>query len=221
MRQMPKNNHQSNSLTKGANELPFEDIYWRDIYGDGLDVDGTFNAREHALYLHSLFKLMNVKINSICDIGFGKGVLLKEFARTFKPSKILAIDPSKQMVNELIAKVWVKKYNIAVRHGTIDHFNGHYTLTIFNSVAQYIAVDDLQFIFKKLAKFSQFIYFSVPTINDYKRMKNEIDFEDPYAFKQSKKKYLAAIRPYFNIVSYNLLEKKKSSTAFNDEMFLF
>ena len=209
--------------SKSANGLPFEKKYWDEVYGDGLDVDATFNAREHAAYLHSLFALMEIRVSSICDIGFGKAVLLKEFCRIFKPAKVLAVDPSLQMVGELVRKSWIKKYNIGVKNESVSEvrLNSFYSLTILNSVAQYIPDQDLKKLLRMLASSTRYVYFSAPTKSDYKRMKKELGFSDPYAYKRSKQDYIKMISPWFHFVSMNLLETKKKPGKFVDELFLF
>jgi len=206
---------------RGANNLPFDSTYWNEIYGDGYDVDGTFNAKEHAKYLKAIFDLMNIEVRSLLDVGFGKGILLKEFAAAFRPARIVAIDPSEERIQEILRKKWIQKYNIAIKCGDISSskIHGQYTLAIFNSVAQYIP-GDLEIIFKKLSRVARYVYFSAPTDKDYVRMKKEVRFTDPYAHHRSRKEYLAAISPWYNIVSYNLLERKSKSTKFNDEIFV-
>ncbi|KPA24078.1 Methyltransferase domain protein [Leptospira interrogans] len=76
-----KKQESSDDLTLGANGLPFEIAYWRDIYGSGTDVDATFNAKEHARYAKSILNLMEINVNSIADFGFGKAILLKEMVK--------------------------------------------------------------------------------------------------------------------------------------------
>ncbi|RHX84242.1 class I SAM-dependent methyltransferase [Leptospira stimsonii] len=213
------------SLTRGANGLPFETEYWRDIYGSGTDVDATFNAKEHARYAKSILNLMEINVNSIADFGFGKGILLKEMVKIFKPGRVLAIDPSEQMLDELIAQKWIRAWNISVLNTTVQELDLSYfvhlpfDLGICNSVVQYIE-GDLKPVFEKLHKIVKYLYFSVPTKDDYIRMKKEIYFEDPYAFVRTKKEYMKMIEPYFRRVGFNLLESRLvADSRFTDQLF--
>lgn len=209
----------------GANGLPFETAYWRDIYGSGTDVDATFNAKEHARYAKSILNLMEINVNSVADFGFGKGILLKEMVKIFKPGRVLAIDPSEQMLDELLAQKWIRAWNMSVLNTTVQDLDLSYfvhlpfDLGICNSVVQYIR-GDLKPVFEKLHKIVKYLYFSVPTKNDYIRMKKEIFFEDPYAYVRTKRQYLKMIEPYFRRVGFNLLESRMvGDSRFTDELF--
>ncbi|WP_086005151.1 class I SAM-dependent methyltransferase [Leptospira alstonii] len=212
-------------LTLGANGLPFETAYWRDIYGSGTDVDATFNAKEHARYAKSILNLMEIDVNSVADFGFGKGILLKEMVKIFKPGRVLAIDPSEQMLDELLVQKWIRSWNISVLNTTVQELDLSYfvhlpfDLGICNSVVQYIK-GDLKSVFEKLHKIVKYLYFSVPTKDDYIRMKKDIHFEDPYAYVRTKKQYLKVIEPYFRRVGFNLLESRLvGDSRFTDELF--
>ncbi|MGJ4715767.1 class I SAM-dependent methyltransferase [Leptospira interrogans] len=220
-----KKQESSDDLTLGANGLPFEIAYWRDIYGSGTDVDATFNAKEHAHYAKSILNLMEINVNSIADFGFGKAILLKEMVKIFKPRRIMAIDPSEQMLDELLAQKWIRAWNISVLNTTVQELDLSYfvhlpfDLGICNSVVQYIQ-GDLRPVFEKLHKIVKYLYFSVPTKDDYIRMKKDIYFEDPYAYVRTKKQYLKMLKPYFRRVGFNLLESRLiSESRFTDELF--
>ncbi|MCB1158927.1 MAG: class I SAM-dependent methyltransferase [Leptospiraceae bacterium] len=224
-----KNLNSNRFSTSSANGLPFEDQFWTEIYGDGFNVDGTFNAKEHASYVYSLFRLMNISVSSLIDFGFGKGYLLKEMVQKLKPQKVIGIEPSQLMVSSLIADDWVDKWNIAIQQNTIESFNAKpfekepFELGICNSVLQYIR-EDIPSVFEKLSGVVRYLYFTVPTDKDYKRMKKELDFEDPYAYARSRAFYKKAYSPYFTVVSYNLLESKsvkKIHYSFMEEIFRF
>ncbi|EPG50042.1 methyltransferase domain protein [Leptospira kirschneri serovar Cynopteri str. 3522 CT] len=156
----------SDDLTLGANGLPFEMAYWRDIYGSGTDVDATFNAKEHARYAKSILSLMEINVNSIADFGFGKAILLKEMVKIFKPGRIMAIDPSEQMLDELLAQKWIRAWNISVLNTTVQELDLSYfvhlpfDLGICNSVVQYIQ-GDLRPVFEKLHKIVKYFYISL------------------------------------------------------------
>ena len=215
----------TNKVTTGANKLPFDKKYWSEIYGDGHDVDGTFNARQHAAYIRSLFRLMDINVHSLGDFGFGKGQLLKAIANALEPDRIIAIDPSEEMVNGLRDAAWIKNYEIAISHSSLENIQLRYLrkepldLLILNSVLQYVAMPGP--IMEKLAKITRYIYFSVPTANDYKRMKKELGFEDPYAYKRTRGFYRKIISPGFRFVSWNLVESRHFQESFEDEIFIF
>jgi len=214
-----------NKQITGANKLPFDQKYWKEIYGDGHDVDGTFNAREHAAYIKSLFRLMDINVHSLGDFGFGKGKLLKAFAEALDPDRIIAIDPSEEMVGGLLKASWIKNYEIAISHSSLEKIRLRYLekepldLLILNSVLQYVSTPGP--VMDRLAKIARYVYFSVPTAGDYKRMKKELGFEDPYAFKRSKGFYRKIISPGFRHVSWNLLESRFFQESFEDELFIF
>ncbi len=225
VRDKKEESSEDEGLTIGANGLPFETAYWRDIYGSGTDVDATFNAKEHARYAKSILNLMEINVNSIADFGFGKGILLKEMVKIFKPGRVLAIDPSEQMLDELIAQKWIRAWNISVLNTTVQELDLSYfvhlpfDLGICNSVVQYIE-GDLKPVFEKLHRIVKYLYFSVPTKDDYIRMKKEIYFEDPYAFVRTKKQYMKMIEPYFRRVGFNLLESRLvADSRFTDQLF--
>ena len=82
---------------------------------DGSIIDGVHNAKEHARYIKSILNLADVEVTSIADFGFGKGILLREFVKEFKPEQILAIDPSKEAVVNLSRKKWLTKVKHKLR----------------------------------------------------------------------------------------------------------
>lgn len=213
----------------GANGKSFDLKYWTTIYGSGEDVDGTFNAKEHALYLKSVLQLFGIQIHSIADFGFGKGFLLQRMIQAFQPGRVFALDASVEMADRLKNSKWIYSSNIAVAVGTIQSMNfeiaryAPFDLGICNSVLQYIKSEEIDTVLEKMARTTKYLYFSVPTKDDYIRMKKEILFEDPYAFSRSKKFYMKKISKFFTIVSYNLLESKINikESKFNDEMFRF
>ncbi len=224
---MTKKIDDSDYIAYGANGLPFETSYWKEIYGSGKDVDASFNAREHAKYIKSLFDLMQIQPRSIADFGFGKGLLLKEFVKIFQPGKVFAVDPSEEMIDQIAKQKWIRGYNLSFLHSTVQDLELKYftsapfELGIFNSVVQYIPDKELPKVFEKLHKITQYLYFTVPTKNDYIRMEKEIYFTDPYAHHRSKKYYEKLIRPYFRRVAFNLLESRiVKDTQFCDELFV-
>lgn len=214
---------------KGKNGLVLDETYWSALYGDGYDIDGHFNAKQHARYAKSLMDLMDCKVQSLGDFGFGKGVLLREFTKVFKPARVVAVEPSPERVEELRKQKWTSSTHIQIHNTGLENFQPPYLsyapldLGICNSVVQYIPEKELKLVVENLAKFTKFLYFTVPTKEDYKRMKKEIGFEDPYAFQRSLKYYRNLLSPFFHFVSFNLLESKKSPdpVVFSAEIFQF
>lgn len=195
---------------------------------DGAIIDGVHNAKEHARYIKSILDLAEMDVNSIADFGFGKGILLHEFIKEFKPKQILAIDPSKEAVTNLSKQKWLMKIKHKILQTTIEKFSESKTsktfdLGICNSIFQYIANKDVTSSFEKLSRLCKYLYFAVPTKVDYDYMKKELNFIDPYSNSRTKQFYLKALSPHFTIVSYNLLESKviQKDSGFTYEFFRF
>ncbi|EQA46599.1 methyltransferase domain protein [Leptospira broomii serovar Hurstbridge str. 5399] len=221
-----KDKKDSDYIAYGANGLPFERSYWKEIYGTGVDVDASFNAREHAKYIKSLMELMQIPVYSLADFGFGKALLLKEMVKAFQPGRIFGIDPSEEMIDAIGSQKWIRGYNLSFLHSTIQEMDPKYfvgapfDLGICNSVVQYIEKDELKGVFGKLHSIVRYLYFTVPTKKDYTRMKKEIYFSDPFAHERSKDFYEKLIRPYFRRVAFNLLESRiVENSQFSDEFF--
>ncbi len=191
-------------------------------------IDGIDNAKEHARYLKSILELGEVFVESIGDFGFGKGILLREIVKEFKPKRIIAIDPSKEANDKLKKEKWLQNCTHKIQQTTLENLDESkiikpLDLGICNSIFQYISNQDVPLAFAKLARLCKYVYFSVPTKIDYNYMKKELDFIDPYANVRNKKFYLKNIAPHFTIVSLNLLESKihTKESGFLYEFFRF
>lgn len=214
---------------KGNRGLVLDETYWDSLYGETYDVDGVFNAKLHAKYAQSLLQLMDVRVLGLGDFGFGKGALLREFTKAFKPARVVAVEPSPERVEELRKQSWITKVHIRIHNTTLQEFQPTYLgyapldLGICNSVFQYIGDRDLKNITPRLAHYTRFLYFTVPTDADYRRMKNDLDFVDPYAYSRSKKFYTKLLSDHFYFVGFNLLESKihsqKESLVFEEDLF--
>ncbi|TGL61869.1 class I SAM-dependent methyltransferase [Leptospira ognonensis] len=211
----------------GKNGKKFDSEYWKEIYGSGLDVDGSYNAKQHAAYLHALFQLMEIPVYKIADFGFGKGILLREFTKAFAPVKVYAVDASEDAFFELQKKDWVKKSDkYHVFHSSLEDFKlaklekEPVELGICNSVIQYLPDSVLPEVMEKLAKYCNYLYFTVPTKSDYDEMRKEMQFVDPYAFERSQKYYRKLVSRDFEVVGYNLLQSKwLGEKGFKEEFF--
>lgn len=211
----------------------FEAKYWKELYGNGLDVDGSFNAKEHSDYLYNLFRLMGIEVSSLVDFGFGQGKLLKTFALKFKPQTILAMDISDTMIDKLTKEKWyksfadfrIKKVNLLDLSPEFPKKVSNLTffeLGILNSVLQYIPVPAIPALLESIARNCRYLYITVPTKEDYMVMKKEFDFSDPYANKLAKKKLRTLLSRDFEFVSFNLLQSKWfTEPAFREEIFRF
>lgn len=216
-----------NGFGFGKNGKKFDDSYWSDIYGNGLDVDGSYNAKQHAEYLKALFQLMEIPVYKIADFGFGKAILLREMVKTFSPVKVYAVDASKEAYEDLKKKDWVKKSDkYHIYHESLETLKlpklekEPVELGICNSVIQYLPDSMIPGVLEKMAKYCNYLYFTVPTNEDYLVMKEEMNFIDPYAFTRSKKKYRKWISRDFEIVGYNLLQSKwLGEKGFKEDFF--
>jgi hypothetical protein len=200
------------------------------MYAEDADsiIDGIDNAKEHARYLKSILDLGEISVESIGDFGFGKGILLREIVKEFKPKQIIAIDPSKEANDKLKRQPWIQKYSYKIENTTLENFKESkikkpLDLGICNSILQYVPSQEITTVFDKLSRLCRYVYFSVPTKVDYDYMKKELDFIDPYAYSREKKFYLKKLAPHFTIVSLNLLESKihTRESGFLYEFFRF
>ena len=212
--------------TTASNGKPFDEEFWSMMYG--LCIDGIYNSKEHLKYCNAIFNLMRIKPKSIGDFGFGKATLLKEAIKTFKPDRIIAIEPTEKLVADLLKKKWIIYWNIEILQETIQSFdisnivNNPLTFGIFTSTMQYIQDNEVEMVFEKLSKITRYLYFTVPTINDYIRMEKQLNFVDEYAYRRSKEFYLEKLKSYFTIVSFNLLESKSfKNSHFPEELYRF
>jgi hypothetical protein len=211
----------------GKNGSPFGREYWTEIYGSGLDVDGSYNAKQHANYLHALFTLLEIPVYKIADFGFGKAILLREFVRAFAPVTVYAVDASEEAYLDLKKKDWVKKSDkYHVFHSALEDFSlpklekEPVELGICNSVIQYLPEKALPAVMERLAKYCNYLYFTVPTRGDYDLMRKEMQFSDPYAFERSQKYYRKLLSRDFEVVGYNLLQSKwLGEKGFKEEFF--
>lgn len=218
-------------MSYAANSEPFEDEYWESLYIEDEDsvIDGVFNSKLHANYAKHLFKLVDYKVKTLCDIGFGLGFMLRDFSRAFQPEFVLGLEPSVYCVKRIQKQSWYKKFNLVVLNKTFQEWNSEFYTTepfdliILNSVIQYFPSFRLEEDIKRISKITRFVYMTLPTRNDYKVMKEELNFVDPYAHSRSGRFYRKLFSKYFSFVSYNLLESKEhvKKSPFSYELFRF
>jgi hypothetical protein len=210
----------------------FSQEYWNINYAEPEEMDNIVNAKEHARYMESLFKLESVDVSSVIDLGFGLGILFKE---AFKPYRALGIEPSqypyeivsqKKLTNIESTKLSLENIDLltwAKRDRPKD--NKVFDLGLCTSVFQYLSDEEIQLILPVMAKRIRYLYFSVPTNLELKRQVLDLEFKDEYAIARSREKYLDFLNPHFTIIGSRLLESKvhfdEESTHFTDLLFRF
>jgi hypothetical protein len=210
----------------------FEKQYWDDNYYEPETMDGISNATSHVQYVKALMALEHVDISSIVDLGYGHGVLFKEFMKEFIPYRALGIEPSKYMyaqssVQKLkpVQSTKLKLFNEDLETWCKRKDSKHlsFDLGLCTSVLQYIESKQLEKIIPILSKRVKYLYLTVPTDKELKRQREEIHFHDKYAIKRSKSFYLKLLKPHFTIIGSRLLESKyyfnEQSTYFTDLLY--
>jgi hypothetical protein len=213
----------------------FSKEYWDINYADPEEMDNIVNAKEHALYLESIFKLEYIDISSVIDLGFGLGILFKEVLRTFKPYRAHGIEPSKHPFDLVSKKKLTSVESTKLVLENIDLLtwakkkqpkdDKTFDLGLCTSVFQYLSDEEIEFILPIMAKRIRYLYFSVPTNLELKRQIEDLEFKDEYAIHRTREKYLKLLRPHFTFVSSRLLESKvhftEESSHFTDLLFRF
>lgn len=206
--------------------MKFDQAYFQKLYARNETIDGDFNAKDHAKYLKALFDLMGYHPSSIFDFGFGKGTLLREVSRTLECVKVGGFDVSPFAYNKIKRQKWSKGWslqNCEFRHLKVPKTPYH--LGLSNSVLQYLPDSEVDFALSRMSKSCKYLYLHVPTHEDYRILKKDLKFEDPYAFQRSNNYYRKRISKYFNFVSWGLLESKKftshKNSIFMDSLYRF
>lgn len=215
----------------------FDEQYWIENYSEPEEMDGLANATEHLQYLYCLFELENIEVKRIADFGFGLGKLLEEACRIFVPTQVFALEPSKHAFDKVRSQEWTKTWQDelswsqqdlktwSLAHKDKKFKKPQYDLGICFSVMQYIEDDDLRLVSKVLAKSCRYLYASMPTKTELKRQRSEFEFDDRYAIRRSRKKYLEILGEDWTIVGLRLLESKHhesyESSPFSDHLFRF
>ena len=202
--------------------MEFTKEYFQKMYPKDGNIDGDFNAREHAAYLKGLFGLMEQDVHSVIDFGFGKGELLAQVTKTFDCHKVEGIDVSQFAYDNLkkkgIARDW--KLHVCPVHEAPG--KAVFDLGLSNSVLQYIEDRHIEASLKRMAERVKFLYFHVPTKEDYGMLKKVLDFKDPYARQRPNAFYQEHVLKYFSIVAWGVLESKihgRKGTPFTDSFY--
>lgn len=202
--------------------MQFTREYFQKMYSKDSYIDGDFNAREHAAYLKGLFGLMELEVGSVFDFGFGKGELLNQVARTFNPTRVEGVDISQFAHDALKKKAYASDWRLQVCK--VHEVTGKRVcdLGLSNSVLQYIEDRYIDASIKKMAERVKFLYFHVPTSEDYKVLRKVLEFSDPYAIERPKAFYQERMSKYFTIVAWGVLESKlngRKGTPFTDSFY--
>ncbi len=198
----------------------FEKTYFDQIYDEESCIDGDYNARDHAKYLKAQLDLQNIEIDSLIDLGFGKGALLYQTQKLLKPSKIDGIDISYFAYERLKAKSWAQSWNL--QNTAIEDYkwgNRIWDLAICNSVLQYIKEKGLETSIEQMAKHVKYVYLHVPSQEDYKKLQQKVDFVDPFAFLRPNAYYHSVFSRHFVFVSWGILESKYFQSYQNSKFF--
>lgn len=224
---------EENTPSLGKNGFPKK--YWKENYSEPETMDGIGNAKEHALYIKSLFRVQGIAVNNLIDLGCGLGHLGKDVSNALRAKTYVGIDPSnyafKYFQENIFSQFKTKDAQIyksdIVSFLESDYFqaSGPWDLGLCSSVLQYMEEDEIHEMMNLLFTKCRYLYLSVPTDKELERQVSELGFLDKYAIRRPRKVYFDLIRPYFNFVSYRILESKfffdKKDTKFHDFLFRF
>jgi trans-aconitate methyltransferase len=202
--------------------MDFNKEYFQKMYPKDGYIDGDFNAREHAAYLKGLFGLMEQDVKSIVDFGFGKGELLHHVSKAFEAKKVEGLDVSTFAYNNLKKKTFAQGWKLHVCPVHEAPGKAVFDLGLSNSVLQYIEDRHIEATLQRMAEKVKFLYFHVPTKEDYGVLKKVLDFKDPYAKQRSNRFYQEHVAKYFTIVAWGVLESKihgRKGTPFTDSFY--
>lgn len=214
----------------------FESEYWQSHFSDPQEMDTIGNRKDHCLYLKSLFDLEQIKIKSLVDLGMGLGFFLDALRKQFKASYSLGIEPSNyaflyaQKKSNRNSKTTLHKtqfLNCGIGDWCQNHeYQDHiFDLGICTSVFQYLSEKELQQIIPVMAQRIKYLYLTVPTKEEYIRLKKETQFVDTYAYSRSWEFYYLLISPYFTFISNRLLESRvyfnQTNTEFGELLYRF
>lgn len=205
---------------------PFDQNYWDEQYRDLKTIDGIGNVKDHSRYVAAYFNLEGFNVESMVDLGFGLGYLMKEFARTFKPRRIEGIEPSEHVFKKMRmknAKLYQEDLLTWATHP--NRARWAFDLAICNSVLQYLSDKELKIVLPVLAQRCRYLYLTVPTDVEYYRQQSELEFADPWARVRTREQYQRLLKPHFTFISSRILESKihydEKTTPFQDLLFRF
>lgn len=206
--------------------MKFTKKYFDHLYPQNGTIDGDYNSKDHAQYLSTIFKLMGVHVSSIYDFGFGKGTLLRDVAKKLESVHVKGCDISPYAFQNLKNKNWAKDFKLEVSEiHNLKVPKKPYHLGLCNSVLQYVSDEKLKKSIEVISRSCKYVYFHVPTKEDYKILKKDLNFVDPYAIHRNNKDYASLLKDKFTFVSWGLLESKRyaqhKNSPFTDSLYRF
>lgn len=206
--------------------MSFNKTYFDRLYPKNETIDGDYNSKDHAEYLHAIFKLMGIHVSSIYDFGFGKGTLLRSVSRKLEIVHIGGCDISEYAYQNLKKKKWAADFKLQVKEiYQLAIPKKPYHLGLCNSVLQYVPDQHLEKSIDVLSKSCKYVYMHIPTAEDYKILKKDLNFTDSYAVQRKDELYKRHLNKKFTFVSWGLLESKQFSkhktSPFTDSLYRF
>lgn len=222
------------SLKKPEGARGFEAQYWIENYSEASSMDGIANAHHHAAYLKNLFALELVDISTVIDFGFGLGHLFEEVLKAFIPYRAMGIEPSPHAFDLVVkrgiapvesTKLTLKKMDLKSWCEDQTPKSRFWDLGLCTSVLQYLSDEEIEFVLPILAQKVKYLYLSVPTDQELRQQREELEFHDRFAMARSRSHYLRLIKPHFTIISSRLLESRvhfdRETSFFTDYLFRF
>lgn len=210
----------------------FEKEYWEANYSEPSTMDGIGNAKDHAHYLKAFFELELIDISSIVDLGFGYGYLFQKMMKTFIPYKACGVEPSKLAFNKArsrklkpVESTKLDLYNESIEQWCKrpDNKKLRFDLALCNSVFQYIPDKNLEEIIPVISRRVKYLYLTVPTDIELDRQIEELEFNDTYALRRTRKFYRELLSKHFTNISSKLWESKhyfdEKSSLFTDLLY--
>lgn len=211
---------------------PFDKSYWDYNYSEPNTMDGIGNAKDHVKYLKSFLDLELVDVSSMIDLGFGYGHLFQKMMKVFLPYKACGIEPSEYAFERATKRKLqpVESTQLSLYQESIlewckrkDSTRVRFDLGICTSVFQYIPDKDLKFIIPILSKRIKYLYLTVPTDKELDRQIDDLNFNDTYALRRSRKFYRDIMSLGFTNISSKIWESKfyfdEDTTLFTDLIY--
>ncbi len=196
-------------------------------------MDGIYNARRRAVALNAFFASEYIDINSIVDLGFGLGDLLREMISEFMPLTVVGIEPSSFAYAKALRTPLtdIDSINLELYQKDILTWSQEpsplapFDLGLCTSVFQYLTDREIELTLPVLAQRVHYLYFSVPIDTELQFQTETLNFDDRYAISRTRDEYRAMVADHFTIVSNRVLESKihfdEESTLFTDFLFRF
>lgn len=231
-------------MKTGPGRGGFSQEYWKENYSNPLEMDNVGNRKLHLNYIKTFLALEYTDVSSIADYGYGLGYLFLETLKTFKPYRAYGLEPSeiafyagekrlKKFQEEKVPSMklklekidlldWAKNYKLERKNNSKVKI---YDFGLCTSVFQYLSDEEISLVAEELSHANKILYFSVPTDNELKKQREEVEFTDRYAIRRSREKYIELLSPHFTFVGNRFLESKihynEETTPFSELLFRF